>query len=339
MRAPCRLTAGSVRLTLAATGLFVAASCTTGDVTLDGPPEGPVDLRMEAPPPPAAGKGIQLRQPDHVVEPGQEQQWCWVPDWTPDEDVLVKKFLGLQAEGFGHHILLARSLIPRTPGDEFDCTALEAMTGIDPVSVPDNVPGTHEIEPSLRLFPVDHAMRVTAGSSLVVQSHYINYTDEPMLVSDVVHLEFVDEDERDSFTEAGYFVVNHGYIDVPMGDDQTTHIACEVDDSYELTGLIGHMHDWGTAIKIELERDGVLSTVYDVPEWTVEFRDLPPINQYFAAGESLSLQAGDRIHVTCTYDNDTGGPLRFPKEMCVAFSAYAPAKPEPFVVCDDVTVD
>ena len=46
------------------------------------------------------------------------------------------------------------------------------------------------------------------------------------------------------------------------------------------------------------------------------------------------LLAGDRIHVTCGYDNNTDGPLRFPSEMCVAFGVYYPANEDGFIVCD-----
>ncbi|MEC9071162.1 MAG: hypothetical protein VX938_02230, partial [Myxococcota bacterium] len=48
--------------------------------------------------------------------------------------------------------------------------------------------------------------------------------------------------------------------------------------------------------------------------------------------EPVSLEPGDRIQVTCQWDNTTEHPLTWPEEMCVALMYYSPGAG--FLMCD-----
>jgi len=310
----------------AAVALVTACDPATG-------PEDFLDGQVEVPEPPAEGEGLQFVQSAFDVPPGKEVQHCWVPDWVPSEDVFIKQFIGLQS-GMGHHMVALTSLTPQTPGTSYDCTELESMVGLNPLLVPANSPGSTEPEEGLRLFPDDFMVRVPAGSNIVIQSHYVNISDQPLRVADVARFEFVTAAEQDAFTEASYFTVNDGFINVPVGEsNHTSGVTCEIDQRITMTSLLGHMHDWGTSVLIERERGGVRETLYDVPEWTVEFRDLAPVNKYLPS-DPLVFEVGDKVHITCTYDNTTDHALKFPEEMCVVFGSYFPATAEGFIVCD-----
>lgn len=66
--------------------------------------------------------------------------------------------------------------------------------------------------------------------------------------------------------------------------------------------------------------------LYDEP-WNPETIFNPVVRQ-FTVEEPLVVAAGDRITLTCDYQNDTDEPLTFPKEMCVSFAFYFPAERE-----------
>lgn len=285
-----------------------------------------IDQRVSPPPPPAEGEGIQIVTPELSIEPGTDVMWCYVPAFSPDEDVLVKGASGLQGAS-GHHIVLLQSGIPREPGTTFDCTQSEAMASLRPLIVP-----TTEVNEGLGILPEGFAIRMKAGAQIVMQSHYVNVADKPLKVQDSVNLEFADA--ADGLVEASYWVENVADLDVPPGP-HTVSRECVVDEETRLLFLLGHMHEWGTSFKLERDSGEGLETIYEVERWTTEYRDLPPTNVYDAE-DPLVLAAGDRVRITCAYDNGTDGNLRFPSEMCTAFGTYFPARGEGFLLCDPV---
>jgi hypothetical protein len=311
---------------------IIALGCTPVLLALGcaQPEPEPVDGRVEVPEPPA--DGFQLVSPDIVIPPGEDKMMCWVPDIEITEPMRVKQMIGLQ-NGMGHHLAGFLSSVPRQAGEVFDCTQLESMTTIEPFLVPANEPGTTEAVEGLQLFPEGFAVNVPAGARMVFQSHYINIGDEPMVVADVAQLHLVQAEEDEDFVDVGYWTLNHGLIDIPAGEEGTVTRSCEIQREFQMLSMLGHMHDWGTGITVEIEREGAFTTIYEELEWTAEFRDLPPILHY-TAEEPLRFQAGDKVHVTCSFNNDTDRPLRFPEEMCVAFGAYQGNVEDGFFICD-----
>lgn len=110
-----------------------------------------IDRRVGVPEPPVEGKGVQFVMPETIIPAGEEKMMCWIPDWVPERDYLVRSFIGLQG-GMGHHIVALTSGIPREAGTTFDCTELEAMVALEPLLVPDNPPG-EGTDVSVHLFP------------------------------------------------------------------------------------------------------------------------------------------------------------------------------------------
>jgi hypothetical protein len=60
-----------------------------------------------------------------------------------------------------------------------------------------------------------------------------------------------------------------------------------------------------------------------------------PIVATYTVEQPLTIPAGDVLEVECEYFNDTDQPLRFPSEMCVAWSYQFPADHE--IDCVDGT--
>jgi hypothetical protein len=297
-------------------------------VACEQPVPPPVDLIDDrARPTPMQGSGIELVQPEVEVDSGQDVHWCWVPEFVPETDLIVKKSTAFQGAS-GHHVAVFASIIPRQPGEVFDCTALESMATMSPLIIPDLPNVTNE-----RILPDGFAVRVPAGQTIVVQSHLINAQTTKIKVADVVQLVFAEPGEE--LVEASYWVLTDNTVVVPPGESSTTK-SCDIPEDTQMIYLLGHMHETGAGIVVNHE-DGVtgnIEEVYRVDEWTAEFRDNGPTIAFPPESPHV-FKAGDRVDINCEYNNTTGEEIRWPSEMCVAFGAYFPARSDGFIICGD----
>jgi hypothetical protein len=311
--------------TLVLTPIVAVALAACGASSSDGPQV--VDMRASAP---DVAHGIQLVAPTTRVEVGQDVELCFVPDVTFDRDVYV-----VQADAYqgavGHHVQLYGSAVPRKKGETFDCSDLATMSTLLPLVTP-NLP--QKATDNKAQLPDDFYVRIPAGSLIVMQSHYVNYTDSPIEVADILNIETVDDVA--GMTEASYFVLSDNTFTLPEGASSVTY-DCEVAADTAILFGFGHMHEQGRRIQLERVAAGAAAgttpeVLYSVDAWTAEYRDYAPVNRYDVASP-LQLRAGDRLTLTCDYDNATGGELDWPHEMCVFFSAYFPANPDGFLFC------
>lgn len=313
------------RWTLCALTLLIAglSGCPTEP---HEPGDDVLDRRVEIPAAPAASEGVQLIMDEFRVAPGAEVMWCYVAAWSPTEDVLINSFRGFQNAEGGHHLVALGAQVPFEPGYSFDCTNIESMQSLEPLVLPE--PG------DTSYLPDGYAVRVQAGANVVIQSHYINYTAQELLVRDVVHLGFYQGDDA---IEASYLILNHGGLDLEPGES-SAEVTCQLPESatpYNMVNLLGHMHEWGQAIDISHQpAGGDWEVIYDVPDWTPEFRDLPPTNVWEAA-DPFVMNGGDRFRVRCDFDNGTGDNIRFPSEMCTSVSLYYPSSTNGLLICDE----
>jgi hypothetical protein len=312
-------------LSFLAPALLAAAAV----VACEAPPpaERIVDMRATAP---DVTRGFQVRAPTTRVEIGADIETCFVPDLTFDQDVFV-----VQADAYqgpvGHHVQLYGSAVPRKKGEVFDCSDLATMSTLLPLVTPNHPQKETDNKSQL---PADFYVRIPAGSLIVMQSHYVNYTDSAIEVADILNIETVDDVA--GMTEASYFVVSDNAFTLPPGASSVTYDCTVADDTAILFGF-GHMHEQGKRIRLERTAATAGATaelVYAVDDWTAEYRDYAPVNRYDTAAP-LQLRAGDRLTLTCDYDNATGGEIDWPSEMCVFFSAYFPATPDGFILCGE----
>jgi hypothetical protein len=292
------------------------------------PTGAPTDMRFDLPEAPAADEGFQVVSPDIVVPRGADMMWCWVPDVLLTEDKLVDSFTQYQAQ-YGHHMVALKSIVPRKPGEQFDCTDIDDMATLQPLLTP--TAGNSQ-EGANALLPPEFAVRLPADSVVVIQSHHVNISDNDILVRDVANIRYLAEGVEK--IEANYFVINDNVVNIPptgVPHSQTTN--CTVQQRFQFAAMNGHMHEWGKHITIEHVDGAGVATLYEVPAWHAGLRDSPPIERY-PLDAPLVVEAGDTLRVTCEWLNNTDEPLTFPEEMCVALWVYYPALPEGFVVCN-----
>jgi hypothetical protein len=224
----------------------------------------------------------------------------------------------------GHHVVVLGTKAPADlypDGEVLDCTTTDSlpMLSSEPLFLGDGSFDPEKVE-TVTALPAGMASEITAGQRLILQSHYINATADPILVRDALSLELVDPATVETWA-APLIQFDAGFA-LPPGRS-SVEVDCTIDRDVDLLFLGGHMHEWGAAFSTELTRaSGEATTLYDVPVWDPLYRDLPPLERY-AEGE-LHLAAGDRLRTTCTWDNDTDHVMTFPEEMCVMFATAYP---------------
>lgn len=301
--------------------LLMLFACTEAPVD-----DGPLDLRVDLPELPTFG--AQILGPEVEIAPYTEQQFCTFGTFD-GEDLGIQVGTAYQDGSYGHHavILLASPLVEDRPdGEAWDCNGADSMAQSLPLVVPTEPPRAGVAAMTL---PAGLAVRIDAGTRYILQSHYLNTSDQALLVRDVMNLDGVPAAEVDTFASVFTHVALD--IEVPPQGEQTLTASCEWEDEVEVLTVFGHMHEWGTAFSVDHVRDEEAERLYDVPAWDPAYRDAPP-RETFARGE-LIVEAGDVFETTCSWANTTDETLRFPHEMCAFTGLVAPAE-EPIVCVD-----
>lgn len=302
--------------------LLLALACAPPDEGADTAASDAVDLTLGADDYPGAPDGgFEIWGPDVVVQPGQDVMWCLFGTYDGD-DVGVVTYETWQ-NAYGHHLQLmgtTASELDYADGELLDCTATGSlpMADLEPLALPT---GGNVGDIALTL-PAGTAVKLDAGQRWVIQAHYVNTSTEPFRAKDVATFGVVPEAEVETW--AAPLVMNNDAFEVPAGEAAEASFDCAFANDYHVLYLLGHMHEWGTAYKVEqLDGAGGATTVYEVAEWTSEYRDAPPTESY-APGEYL-LPAGTTMRTTCAWFNDTSEALTFPNEMCATVGMVYPA--------------
>lgn len=270
---------------------------------------GVLDLRTEPPDPPEGG--LQIVTPEMVIAPYSDQMSCFFGTYT-GPDVGVNFYQWFQNTDFGHHMMFFdASYAGDIPdGEVVDCTDPNDTMDMRPLlsgnELLGEVSGRMVLEEGL-------AIRLVSGQRYVIQSHYLNTSGRELLVRDSVNLGFVPVDEVVNWV--GSWSFNHSRFLLPPGEESRLNFSCPWPQSATVLSMMGHMHSWGTSIRVTHEHDGVSEEIYALPEWNPAWQNQPRLVS-FADGE-LVPSAGDTFTVTCDFFNTTDETLEFPAEMCV----------------------
>lgn len=234
---------------------------------------------------------IDLHVPTAAVPAGAERLFCYYLD-NPAGDVAIDYSLGEQAPG-GHHLALKGGGVRRANGTFEDCTATQNSLGLHDIHFGGNL-------------PPDGAIRLHAGQQLVVQSHYINASDSPVEVNDVLRLHRATVTDTTRWMSALHLADDN--VVVAPGD-YTRTFSCAPTADTSLVMLWGHMHGMGKQFTIA---DGA-SIIYR-EDWQPAFAADPP--RLVADTAPVVFHADAPLAVSCEWMNTTGAPLAYPAEMC-----------------------
>ncbi len=144
------------------------------------------------------------------------------------------------------------------------------------------------------------AIPLKKGSVVVAQVHFNTLVLEPRADEISLKLLVTEEAPERLVTTVGLpqtsFVLPAGDADIGV----TKEFANPTAYPLQIAGVAGHMHLLGTAISVTVEReDGTTDCLMDIPRWDFGwqlFYRLAPENY-------LTLQPGDKMKLTCLYDN------------------------------------
>jgi hypothetical protein len=286
-----------------------------------------VDVRLHDGDFPAApANGITLWGPETEVPAASDKLLCFYGTYH-GPNVGIHQYDVYQNE-YGHHILLFGTTLPQVDAPDGyieDCTDPNSQSMVS--SVPLIVAPTFGAGANEFTLAEGMGAPLNDGDRWMIQAHYLNTSNKPILVKDAINLGFLNEDEVQTWTSP--FAFTNSSVDVPVGES-SLDVNCTVDATYSVLFLFGHMHEWGTHMSIE--RVGpTAEMLYSVDEWDPVYRDAPPVNDY--SGAPIAFNAGDQFRVNCNWNNDTESDIPFPSEMCAASGMLYPARTA--VICDD----
>lgn len=270
-------------------------------------PSGPVTLpNLEVPEVP--DNGIQVITPIFEgIQPGSDNEVCAWTDVIFEKETDVKMTVSHQTEPPGHHAILFYTLEPQPAGTQRICTdtdmaSFRFLTGNGGNGVPNEAPG-------------DLVFRVPAGAQLVINSHFLNTSDEVVSGQSLMNVHFADPGKQ--YTPSGATAILDTSIDVQPGTSSFT-TSCVFDRQLKYWYLIPHMHRWGEHIKVDITRKGgEKQNLFDTA-WQEQYTFHPPESR-FDPNEPFVFDAGDTVDVTCTWNNTETKSLPFGFEMCVVF--------------------
>ncbi len=242
---------------------------------------------------------------EFLVEPGEDKVMCMSVDYD-GEDIAYHDARSLQGRG-GHHVVLLGAREPQPAGTVEDCSNSADMAKYEVLMIP-------------QALPPGYGTRLPGGRNMVIQSHYINTTDRPILVRDFVQFDTMPMEDVETWAAP----ILLGTLDLAVPPHQTaeTSFDCVLEQDLELLLLTGHMHEWGTRFQVDVgPSTDELELLYLVDPWRAEFRDVPPVTLYLQ--DPKPLAKGTILRTSCAWASDQAETLVFPGEMCITVGIVA----------------
>lgn len=260
-------------------------------------------------------KARRVYTPPITVPPKSEVIICSYLEDIAEADILIKAVEGQQMLG-GHHAAVFVAVAPVANREPHECT-IEEMSNLRYTA---GAGGAGGEQTSL---PKGVSLQIDQGQQIVIQSHYINTSEQPKIVMDAVDLVYTTPQESPVRVDP-FALLNDGFKIPPgaQGFERTT--TCTLEHDYDLYMLLGHTHEYGTLFEVHHEREGggERELLYRATDGKL-LRESPDVQLY---NEPLKLKQGDKLHMTCRWDNTTDHELGWPEEMCVGLMYYGPGR-------------
>jgi hypothetical protein len=325
----------SLTLLLGCVAFATLSACGSGDADTPAekgaPPEGATPGKWVTPltpedmPPPREGY-TRLEAP--VIEdvpPGGSVERCQYIRAPFETDLDVLDVGGYQTLG-GHHSVVFASMIEEPVGTSRSCTdtdnqSVGAFLGGPNGDTGDSLP-----------IPKGAGFRVRAGQTIMLNTHFINATENVIDGYTVIDIKFAEVDQ--SRTIATLFPIGGMEFEVPANSLGEFSGGCVVPERLELVGMSNHMHDWGASEITEVVRaNGEVVVLREDSAWSYEMQFNAEWN-FWDIEDPFIIEPGDTIRTHCAWENTTNQPLAYPREMCFG-RAYILSGAEQFPVCFD----
>lgn len=241
---------------------------------------------------------------------------------TVPTDTFVTNISAQAPAGTHHTVLSIAAGNAAGPDGEYDC-------GVGTIGRPmiyASGVGTDDLA-----FPTNVGLKIAAGTQVHLNLHLFNATDQVLNGDSGILVKTVPT-QPPMLAEmifAGSF-----NIAIPSNNQPTTVTGgCTVSQAYQMFAYWPHMHQAATHSKLELTRNSVKTVLHDA---AYSFNE----QEYYKPSAEISVAAGDRITVTCTYVNNTGQTLRFGdssnQEMCFTGLYRYPSQNASLTQCTEI---
>ncbi|HVU05083.1 MAG TPA: hypothetical protein VHE30_25210 [Polyangiaceae bacterium] len=288
-----------------------APSGTTETTTFEVPPLKAGYTRIVAPVVEGIEAGGDSIQCQYVLEPF-------------DRDMDVLDVVGYQSKG-GHHATAYAVRNGAAVGTSRECNE------VDNTSIGGFLGGVGGEAGGKAKLPDGVVFRLTKGSSIMLNAHFLNTTLDSIDGQTVLDVKFAEVDP--SRLVASIFVNFTSNFTVAAQTKTTADAVCTVPKDMKLLSFTNHMHTYGVRSNTSLVNPaagGAAPTdVHTDALWTSDMQFNPVFTEWTVA-DPLLVQKGDVLTTHCEWENGTTNPVNFPDEMCVGFGFFladTPASP------------
>lgn len=269
--------------------------------------------------PPAAPAGYTrfLAPTTKAIAPGADLEMC---QWVAGPAAVAQDVLDLTGyqSATGHHAVLYATTETQVPvGESHPCTEQDMLS----ISFVGAIGGEGTSGSAAKL-PDGLFFRLPADRALMINSHWVNATDNPVDGQAVIDVKLAPASDQ---RQAADLFANNGIRFAAAPGATAYDVSCVLQQDFNFAMATNHMHQHGTSAYTELIRPGgTKDMLVQDPTWAMDQGFNPKYNKFSLAAPKVA-HVGDTIHTHCEWQNSTTTPITFPTEMCAGVTFYFPA--------------
>jgi Copper type II ascorbate-dependent monooxygenase, C-terminal domain len=265
--------------------------------------------------PPAPGTGVQVLTKTFTVQPGTEAFRCFHTEIPIDGDFAVAGWESVMSEG-SHHFILYKVASDSNPVGTLTNSGCTSGFGGDTWLFTSG-------SPHARLdFPAGVAMPLPSRQRVIFDMHYFNTTTRVITAQVALNVNLA----KGTYEKASSLVSFNTGIAIPPRGTQTVQGDCTPGAGAKFFLMSTHTHRRGTLATIsrKLANGQIGEEIVRTEDWE------HPTAKYWGAAPFFTFQAGEKLHYSCSYQNDlaqtvTVGASADRNEMCMAINYFFPA--------------
>ena len=266
-----------------------------------------------SPPAPAVDEIQYLSPIVRDIKPGEDRIVCSYLDAYVDSDADIGRIAGYNTPG-SHHIILYTTTLAQAPNTH-DCKDDEMVW----LSLVGGTGGDAAVSAENKL-PDGLVRRVRGGNQLVIQTHWLNASDETIDGQAAFNVRY--ERISPNKTPTDFMAVMNTAFDVTPGTSKAT-VECSFEREVSVWQLAGHQHALGSHVRIAYTPEGGNEHVLFDEAWHKEWSFNPQFLDF--EGEPMVVKPGDKLRVDCEWNNPGTATVKFPSEMCGAIAQFYPS--------------
>lgn len=271
--------------------------------------------------------GFQIVLEDLEIPPNESLFFCQFGRYE-DTDAGVVGVNIQETLPYTHHTFLLQvpkdADVPVPDGVTFPCTEMSLGEQMLPFMPLFNIAGDIDDPLANRLnMPDGFGVHLDDGQRFVIETHYVNTTDETLEAETVVNIELADATDIDTWAAA--YIMDPGMVEAGAGEATAEVVDCEIPYDVHILSMTPHLHKYGTSVEVKHVHGDQIDTLIDIDDWDPYWTQDPrEVMRNWREGE-FPLSAGETIRTECHWFNSGDSALVPLEEMCSTFGMWYPA--------------